>query len=1085
MATTEINLTGIGGLSARHYEGTPQLTYNAGDGELAGGVYNPFKKYGYLSPANVSLTNCNGTINNRNICTEYDPFYRFLFFAGGNELLMFDGPEETAFFSLLTIDTDRDFLDLELYEVADSRILAYVTDTSDIGDGMAVGFLVTDATAGIRIMDLNVVESGFPYTYETIGNSDTNEKLAQRFYRGDVSVYRQGINVIRLRLAKHGSGTDYSIRAGIQRGTPTTPDGTYIESTTYASNRLTMTVDSANEDGEDIIFTLNNTIELEDDNPYWIVVEPTDIGDMTGTNSFVWYRTDLDNTFYEAGEAYAYNGSAWVVATTGESGDSETFDCSLMLNQTDTWFPEKGAQFTHSVEILNTTDLNAPTQIWIDNHSIYWNDGHIIVAWEGLGNDGYVQTLAYTDAGVSSWVGTALEFDTARASKMRMAKLSSTHFVMVWVNANIDEMLAQVFAVNSSTYAITAVGSPVNIASDGRVPDIAVIDSSNALVTYTEEVSGDGFATIIAIDGSYAITTTAASYEFEDDTTGDERAPIELLDTTHAFVAWRGTDGDGFCRVLTLNTSTPAITASGAEYEFDTTSAAELDTLMLDSTHILLSYQSSGYSAVVKVVEINGSYTITDSSSKNTLSANSSGSDANTITVAHMGGNVYAQVTKDRTTDYLILTLFEIDDTTHETTKRSASTVLLANDIDYQYIVGDLSSGKAIIIYKNDTLDDAYAMTVKLTKDISQDNFYIKEGQSSFLRKSDNGILYWFVGEDVHSIDGSVTGANAGVFNRSILRFPQYTRIVDAIDSRGFMNIAINSQNPGTDPGYKFSAKTCGVFVWDRQSTVISSRDFYALEGAKEIRKMFKTRNGEVMLIVTANSGNSELRKLTNTGAVTVAKFENTGYPAYTDSFTYIDDMAAWIGENGFVYAWGAVELGNPEGLHKIGFLELSGVMIATHKGTLATNYPTGVYLAWNQGGLTPKISKWYPSGEGTLDLVVQKAYVGNVYSPVKLLPPLSTVNHINLFSLPIATSDSTTVGTLKIYFNQSSTPWASKTITKKDLAKGVKYIPVGKSFINSVQVEIEWSTAETLGNDTWCPVFAQIDYTPTKTINR
>ena len=206
--------------------------------------------------------------------------------------------------------------------------------------------------------------------------------------------------------------------------------------------------------------------------------------------------------------------------------------------------------------------------------------------------------------------------------------------------------------------------------------------------------------------------------------------------------------------------------------------------------------------------------------------------------------------------------------------------------------------------------------------------------------------------------------------------------------------------------------------------------------------------------------------------------------PQYPDSLTVAGLLAMWIGTDGSIYAHGQARPKEPEVLAKIGQIKETGTI------TPATTITAGAILyggstkqalslSYNDG--TDTISKFYPFNLGTISSVNQNALAGNIYTPVRYLPKLSTVNKIVIYTNP--TSVGTTVeATIKIYFNQSTTAFKTYSVTRDNMSRGYIDIPINKQYINAIQLEIEYATNITLGTYTFAPSMAIVVYTPTST---
>lgn len=235
-----------------------------------------------------------------------------------------------------------------------------------------------------------------------------------------------------------------------------------------------------------------------------------------------------------------------------------------------------------------------------------------------------------------------------------------------------------------------------------------------------------------------------------------------------------------------------------------------------------------------------------------------------------------------------------------------------------------------------------------------------------------------------------------------------------------------------------------------------------------------------------------------------------------TDSATNLDFIAEGNGsiiagadlttiKRGFVY--GATSLANPGNTSPdltsyTGYVEESGTFIDEAYLLSLSGYPENVtvyvrafaqtsenYAYGNEVSFasvfTPKLYRWYPHGEGTINAVAQTGNQGNVYSLVKILPEMATVKHIDIRCLPTSSTGSTVIGTVKYYFNHSTTPAITKSITLSDAKKGYDRHEINMPYINAVQIEIEFNTTQTLGADDFHPYTAVVHYEPTNTASK
>jgi hypothetical protein len=363
---------------------------------------------------------------------------------------------------------------------------------------------------------------------------------------------------------------------------------------------------------------------------------------------------------------------------------------------------------------------------------------------------------------------------------------------------------------------------------------------------------------------------------------------------------------------------------------------------------------------------------------------------------------------------------------------------------------------------------------------LANGSFGVDTGQESFLFASTNALLYWFVGNRVHAFDGGITGGSVGRANKNLLQFPSYLQVVDVDETRSRMYIGLDDATSTSDDKFR-NSREVGVFVWDKRSQVFGSTDFYPAMGAKSIKKVFKSSVGDVKIISVSNSGFGEIRGIDGNQYGVIHTFEKDGYPVSRNSVTQLDNMTIWTGKNGIKYAYGAIEVGEPEQLYKIGTEAgeygdnpVQGAMFVGNENT--STLQSAVLTAWKDDAGN-YVQKWYPHGEGTINTVAQKALIGNVYTKVyEFASPMHVVwGHLNF--LPIIGGDATEVATVKVYYNKSTTVGATFVMTAKELAKGYKYMPLGEKNVYAIQFEIEWNTSQTLGSFDLQPSSITVDY--------
>lgn len=368
---------------------------------------------------------------------------------------------------------------------------------------------------------------------------------------------------------------------------------------------------------------------------------------------------------------------------------------------------------------------------------------------------------------------------------------------------------------------------------------------------------------------------------------------------------------------------------------------------------------------------------------------------------------------------------------------------------------------------------------------------------------ADNGLLYILDGNSIHSLDGTPTGGTNGTVSENLLVFlgiragtiASNTKLRDGVDLRGRMWIGLHVEEGGntrSDLSGKTFPQFVGVYVWDRRTSLASMQDFIPIRGAREFKSMHIFQ-GQPSCFTISTDGYTEFRVWNGNEFKVVQRLGKTAYPNFRRHSVYEGgDHIIWFGADGKVYFYGMFESGMNNALYMIGDMtahvtggqtySTSGVLVAGNATETVTSgneaAPLAFYVSFSDSGGS-HLKKWYPFSTETVASVAQLGHSGDAFSLVKQLPTLATVRRIIIRCAPTTNTGSATIATVKYYFNQSATASITKTITKDQAARGYISHVINKPYINSIQVEIEWSTTETLGKDSFLPSTAVVDFDP------
>jgi hypothetical protein len=203
--------------------------------------------------------------------------------------------------------------------------------------------------------------------------------------------------------------------------------------------------------------------------------------------------------------------------------------------------------------------------------AIQVDSNHFLVAWYGVNEDGYAVVL---DVNTSTWnITTAndqLEFDTQNGFFPFLTAVDSNHFLCTWGGGASNYYNAQVFEVNTSTYAITTAGSSLEFGTQVAHKAGAVLLNGNLYLHAGRHGDTETRVNLLEINTStYEITTKTDS--FVSDTDDGEAQELIRIDDWHAIMTWHDKGGgvDGKAVVLEVNSSTYAISTAASEFTFD------------------------------------------------------------------------------------------------------------------------------------------------------------------------------------------------------------------------------------------------------------------------------------------------------------------------------------------------------------------------------------------------------------------------------------------------------------------------------------------------------------------------------------
>lgn len=378
---------------------------------------------------------------------------------------------------------------------------------------------------------------------------------------------------------------------------------------------------------------------------------------------------------------------------------------------------------------------------------------------------------------------------------------------------------------------------------------------------------------------------------------------------------------------------------------------------------------------------------------------------------------------------------------------------------------------------------------------------------------ADNSYMYILDNNAVHKLDGTGAGGTNGTVTANVLTFPFWMSLTDGLDFGGNLYMGLQDSQSGT--AYVNYTGFCGVYIWDRQSTTFGFQNFVVIPQAHFIRKLYISAAGKVRAIITLNSNETAIMEYNGVTFETITRLGITSFPQYFDSAQLVDTGIWWMTYDGQVFYYGnpLSELnGNTvdatgnvaadqESLYNIGNfttgltgdLALGGTLFYASTTndwsggippTGARISPEGFYISYQDVTTnTYLMKKWYPHADASSSLLSTSATdIGNVYYPVKNLPIYSSVDFVKIACVPLpddGAGNTTTVATVKVFYNMSTTPASTVVITRNKCLSGAVDIPCAKQGVWAIQLKIEYNVAQNVGIYDFQPFVAVVNYSP------
>ena len=321
------------------------------------------------------------------------------------------------------------------------------------------------------------------------------------------------------------------------------------------------------------------------------------LGDLAGpVNQFqfsCYDSNEVDTPISDVNDVFSIRFVETETTLTNSSpmGRNETFTTSVYL-RTNANIWEEGVTAKTPFE-FNIFDGRDPALVQID-------DTHYLCAYRGWGGIGKAVVL---NVNTTTWTisRSVTETFAFEAETPALVQIDNSNYLCAY-EGNRDDGWAVILTVDPITWMITK-GTPFEFdPSRGETPALAKIDDTHYLCAY-EGDRDDGWAVVLTVDTDTREVFVEETSFFEFDTRKGITPALSKIDDTHYLCAYSGDRDDGWAVVLTVNTSTWAVTKK-TPYEFDNQKGKTPALSKMDNTHYLCAYsgdRDDGWAVVLTV----------------------------------------------------------------------------------------------------------------------------------------------------------------------------------------------------------------------------------------------------------------------------------------------------------------------------------------------------------------------------------------------------------------------------------------------------------------------------------------------------
>jgi len=238
-------------------------------------------------------------------------------------------------------------------------------------------------------------------------------------------------------------------------------------------------------------------------------------------------------------------------------------------------------------EVFNSASTGYISSVMLDST-------HVLVSYRDYGGSSAGTSIVGTISGTSiSWGGESV-FNSGNTSYTSSVMLDSTHVMISYKDEGNSNYGTSIVGTISNGDEI-AWGSEYVFNNSGTTDFIssAMIDSTHVMVSYRDAGNSNyGTSIVGTIDGD--VITFGDESVFNSGQT--DFTSSAMIDSTHVLVSYMDAGNSYYGTSIVGTISGTSITFPGSEYVFNSENTTYTSSVMLDSTHVMISYRDGGNS---------------------------------------------------------------------------------------------------------------------------------------------------------------------------------------------------------------------------------------------------------------------------------------------------------------------------------------------------------------------------------------------------------------------------------------------------------------------------------------------------------